>query len=93
MIRFVIISLSLFFYNQLNAQSTVKQDTAIFSQGFEYIAPIKILAEQSSYSLFEQANIQYGKGNPTGALTLVNKALKEDPNKFRLFASKSLCLN
>ena len=50
MIRFVIISLSLFFYNQLNAQSTVKQDTATFSQGFEYIAPIKITLCISTFS-------------------------------------------
>ena len=92
MIRFVIISLSLFFYNQLNAQSTVKQDTATFSQGIEYIAPIKILAEQSSYSFFEQANIQYGKGNPTGALTLVNKPHKEDPINFDYLLLRSYVL-
>lgn len=78
-------------FGQVDAMA-VRVDTFSYGEGFEFLAPIKILQENNTLKYFIDANQAYKDGNLKVALKLVDKSLKEDASNMDAYILKAWIL-
>lgn len=71
----------------------IRIDTFSYGEGFEFLAPIKILQENNALKYFIDANEAYKDGNLKVALKLVDKSLKEDASNMDAYILKAWILS
>ncbi len=80
-VHFIVSFLFFISIGNLCAQPDVlisRTDTFSYGEGFEFLAPIKLLEDNNTIKYFVDANRAYQDGNLKAALKLVDKCLKED---------------
>lgn len=78
-------------YGQSDAW-VIHPDTFSYGEGFEFLAPIKLLEENNAIKYFVDANQAYRDGNLKVALNLADKSLKEDASSIDTYILKAWIL-